>query len=44
MPTSNDNCPDWILTSPDLPPAPVRIVVDRPDHRPIAATVTLPGG
>lgn len=42
VPTSNQNCPDWIFTSPDLPVAPVQIVVDRPDHRPIAATVTLP--
>lgn len=42
VPTSNQNCPDWIFTSPDLPVAPVQVVVDRPDHRPIAATVTLP--
>jgi endonuclease/exonuclease/phosphatase family metal-dependent hydrolase len=41
-PTSNQNCPDWIFTSADLPVAPVEIVVDRPDHRPIAATVTIP--
>lgn len=44
VPTSNENCPDWIFTSPDLPPAPVRIVVDRPDHRPIAAVVAIPSG
>jgi endonuclease/exonuclease/phosphatase family metal-dependent hydrolase len=42
MPTSNQNCPDWIFTSPDLDLAPVTIVVDRPDHRPIAATVVIP--
>ena len=40
MPTSNTNCPDWIFVSPDQDVSPVSIVVDRPDHRPITATVT----
>jgi len=39
MPTSNANCPDWIFVSPDQQLSVVTIVVDRPDHRPIAATV-----
>jgi len=43
VPTSNQNCPDWIFTSPDLPAAAVTVVIDRPDHRPIAATVYIPG-
>jgi len=42
VPTSNQNCPDWIFTSPDLSPTPVTVVVDRPDHRPITATVAIP--
>lgn len=42
MPTSNRNCPDWIFVSPDGELSPVMIVVDRPDHRPIAAEVTFP--
>lgn len=42
VPTSNQNCPDWIFTSPDLDPTPVSVVVDRPDHRPITATVAIP--
>jgi len=40
MPTSNQNCPDWIFVTPDLGLSPVTIVVDRPDHRPISAQVT----
>ena len=40
MPTSNTNCPDWIFVSPDQDVSSVSIVVDRPDHRPITATVT----
>jgi endonuclease/exonuclease/phosphatase family metal-dependent hydrolase len=39
MPTSNENCPDWIFVSPDLSQSTVEIVVDRPDHRPIVAEV-----
>jgi endonuclease/exonuclease/phosphatase family metal-dependent hydrolase len=40
MPTSNQNCPDWIFVTSDLTQSPVTIVVDRPDHRPITAEVT----
>ncbi len=40
MPTSNQNCPDWIFVTSDLAQSPVTIVVDRPDHRPITAEVT----
>jgi endonuclease/exonuclease/phosphatase family metal-dependent hydrolase len=43
MPTSNANCPDWVFTTPDLHLSPVTIVVDRPDHRPIAATISPAG-
>ena len=42
MATSNENCPDWIMASPDVVLSPVTIVVDRPDHRPITALVTFP--
>lgn len=42
MPTSNQNCPDWIMASPDAQLSPVTIVVDRADHRPITAQVTFP--
>ena len=41
MPTSNQNCPDWIFTTGDLGLSPVTVVVDRPDHRPITAEVSL---
>ena len=30
MPTSNQNCPDWIFVSPDLTESEVQVVVDRP--------------
>ena len=40
MPTSNANCPDWIFVTGDQALSPVTIVIDRPDHRPIVATVT----
>ncbi len=43
MPTSNQNCPDWIFTTGDLGLSPVTVVVDRPDHRPITAEVTVGG-
>ena len=42
MPTSNQNCPDWIFVTSDLDLSPVAVVVDRPDHRPITAAV-FPG-
>lgn len=41
MPTSNENCPDWIMASPDAQLSPVTVVVDRADHRPITARVTF---
>lgn len=40
MPTSNRNCPDWIFVSRDLTISEVHVTVDRPDHRPLIATVT----
>ena len=43
MPTSNQNCPDWIFVAPGMGQSPVRVVVDRPDHRPIVAEVSLDG-
>jgi endonuclease/exonuclease/phosphatase family metal-dependent hydrolase len=42
MPTSNQNCPDWIFASADLSLSAVRVTVDRPDHRPVIGAVTLP--
>ena len=38
--TSNRNCVDWILVTPDLAQSPVRTLpVDTFDHRPLEATV-----
>jgi len=43
MPTSNENCPDWVFATADLTLSPVRVVVDRPDHRPLFAEVGVRG-
>jgi endonuclease/exonuclease/phosphatase family metal-dependent hydrolase len=43
MPTSNQNCPDWIFVGPGMTESSVRVVVDRPDHRPLVAEVGLSG-
>ena len=41
--TSNANCVDWILVTPDLVQSPVRTLpVDTFDHRPLVATVRSP--
>lgn len=40
--TSNRNCPDWVFVSRDLTITGVRVTVDRPDHRPLVATVAVP--
>jgi endonuclease/exonuclease/phosphatase family metal-dependent hydrolase len=38
--TSNANCVDWIVVTPDLVQGPVRVLpVDTFDHRPLVATV-----
>jgi endonuclease/exonuclease/phosphatase family metal-dependent hydrolase len=43
MHTSNDNCVDWILVTPDLAQGPVHALpVDTFDHRPLVAEVALP--
>lgn len=42
MATSNRNCPDWVFVSRDLTITDVHVTVDRPDHRPVVATVTVP--
>jgi endonuclease/exonuclease/phosphatase family metal-dependent hydrolase len=39
MPTSNQNCPDWIFVGPGMSESSVRVTVDRPDHRPVVAEV-----
>jgi endonuclease/exonuclease/phosphatase family metal-dependent hydrolase len=41
VPTSNQNCPDWIFVGRGLAESPVQVVVDRPDHRPVVADVRL---
>ena len=43
-PTSNDNCSDYVFTSPDLASAPNEVVdAEVSDHRPVLARLTSTG-